>query len=162
MRDTATHLQKRLTAPLTVLAAAFVATGGLIHLREWLDTYRHVPADAAGAAVVRVGFPVNTGLSILVASALLLVCTRRWSRYVPHVIGAAILFQVASLATLIATRTGSVLGWSEPAWTPGAERTRAVEIGALLVLIAVAAVRRERHRSFATRESPSLATAAGR
>ena len=43
---------------LIVVAAVFVAAEG-IHLREWLDTYRHVPASVPGAAVVRVGFPVN-------------------------------------------------------------------------------------------------------
>lgn len=124
---------------MLAMSALFVAAGGYVHLREWLDLYRHVPADSPGAAVVTVGFPVNAGVSLLFAGALAL-CAWRPQRLAPLVVGGAALFQLASLALLIATRTGSVLGWTEPSWTPGADQTRAVEIGALISLAAVAAV----------------------
>lgn len=129
----------RYTAPLLLAAALFVAAGGFVHLREWLDTYRHVPASAAGAAVVRVGFPMNAAASVAVAVALALCAVRR-TRFAPHIIAAAMVFQAASLAALILTRTGSFLGWAEPIWTLGADQSRAVEIGALLSLTAVVAV----------------------
>lgn len=122
-------------APLVLASAAFIVAGGYIHAREWLDTYRDVPAEAAGSVVVRVGFPVNAIVSLLVAAALVLTlfAGHRFGRWV--VIG-AIAFQAASLAVLIGTRVGSVLGWAEPIWTVGADQTRAVEIGALVALTA--------------------------
>lgn len=126
----------RLTAPMFVTAAMFVAAGGYVHLRDWLNLYRHLPADSAGAAVVRVGFPINAALSLVLASALV-VCALRMSRLAPLVGIAAALFQVGSLAMLIATRTGTVVGWTEPTWTGGPSVSRAVEIGALLSLSAI-------------------------
>ncbi len=132
-----TPLPGRFTAPLLVVAASFVAAGGYVHLREWLDTYRHVPAGAAGSVVVRVGFPLNAALSLVLAAALVYNACRR-SRFTPHVIVAAVAFQAASLGVLIATRTGTFLGWSEPSWTLGADQTRAVQIGALVSLAAAA------------------------
>lgn len=131
----------RLTTPAAVLSAMFIAAGGIIHLREWFEVYRHVPASTPGAAVVRVGFPVNAAASILLVIALVLV-VRRASRLTHATIVIALAFQVASLATLFATRMGSVFGWSEPTWTPGAEQTRAVEAAAIVALLALAAVAR--------------------
>ncbi len=130
---------RRSTTPLLLAAAMFVTAGGFAHLREWFDTYRDVPAGAPGAAVVRVGFPVNAGLSLLVAVALVVTAftLRRWA---PVVVGAALLFQAGALAVLILSRIGTVLGWSESGWTLGADQIRAVEIGALVMLAAIAAV----------------------
>ncbi len=133
------HRSSRHRQPVTLAAAAFVLAGGYVHLREWLDGYRDVPADAPGAFVVRIGFPVNAALSVVVAGALvvtLFVATRHASK----VVAAAALFQAGSLAVLIGTRVGSVLGWMEPTWTPGANQSRALEIGALLALGATLAV----------------------
>ena len=140
-RLTPTHetAATRYTAPLLLAAALFVAAGGFVHLREWLDTYRQVPASAAGAAVVRIGFPVNAATSVVVALALAFVAIRRM-HVRSHVVVAAILFQAGSLAALILTRTGSLLGWTEPIWTLGADQSRAVEIGALISLTTVLAV----------------------
>lgn len=132
-------LPARFTAPLLVAAALFVAAGGYVHLREWLDTYRHVPAEASGSAVVRVGFPINAAVSALLTIALAYNAWRR-TRYATHVIMAALAFQAVSLGVLVATRTGTFLGWSEPSWTTGADQTRAVQIGALVMLAAVPAV----------------------
>lgn len=143
--DTSPH---RYAAPLLLAAALFVAAGGFVHLREWLDTYRQVPASAAGAAVVRIGFPVNAAASLVTAVALAFIAARR-SRFAPLVVGAAVLLQAGSLAVLILTRTGTLLGWTEPIWTLGADQSRAVEIGALISLtgvIAIAALQRRGHQ----------------
>lgn len=132
-------------AGMAIMSALFVAAGGLIHLREWLELYRHVPASVPGAAVVRVGFPVNTGLSLLVAVSLIAAVLWRRS-WAPHVVVAAAILQAGSLATLVATRTGSVLGWTEPAWTTGAKEALAVEIGAIVTLFAVAVLGAQQRR----------------
>ncbi len=146
--------------PLVLAAAAFIAAGGYVHLREWLDTYRHVPSDAAGSFVVRIGFPVNAAISLLVAVALVatLFVARRFSHYV---VAGAVSFQVASLGILVATRTGSVLGWTEPIWTPGADQTRAVEIGALVALAASAMIGLTARRVDAVRVRPGRALPQG-
>jgi hypothetical protein len=128
------------------MAAVFVLAGGWIHLREWLDTYRHVPAGVDGAFVVRLGFPVNAVASVVLAAALL-VAVMRSDRLLPAVVAATAAFEAASLVTLVLSRTGSVLGWAEPTWTVGAEQSRAVEIGALLLLGGVAALRTTARRT---------------
>ena len=145
-RDEAPLLQRR-TTPLVVAAAAFVAAGGFIHLREWLDTYRDVPASVPGAAVVRVGFPINAGLSLLLAVALI-VSMGTLRRFAPVVVAAAAIFEAGALGTLILSRTSTVAGWMEPVWTKGANQTRAVEIGAIGALAAVIAIVGMRRRSF--------------
>ncbi|HVF76423.1 MAG TPA: hypothetical protein VM938_15410 [Acidimicrobiales bacterium] len=126
-----------ITTPMVVMSAMFVAAGGFIHARQWLDVYRHVPADAPGAAVVRIGFPLNAAASFLFVVALALVF-RRPSRLTRPVVWAAVAFQVASLATLVATRVGSVVGWAEPIWTPAAQQTLAVEAAAIAALVVLA------------------------
>ncbi len=123
------------------LSSEFILAGGFIHLREWLDVYRRVPATAPGAAVVRVGLPLNTAASLVIVIALVLVVRRR-GRLTQPVIFGALAFQVASLATLIASRVDSVFGWSEPTWTSGADQTRAVELAAIAALIVLAALSR--------------------
>ena len=130
---------RRRTTPLLLVAAVFVAAGGFIHLRDWLEIYRSVPFSVAGAGVVRVGFPINVGVSVVLAVALV-VTVFRWRRFAPVVVGATLVFQAASLAALIVSRTGSLAGWMEPAWTDGANQTRAVEIGAMAALTAVVAI----------------------
>ncbi|MEY2397476.1 MAG: hypothetical protein QOJ00_650 [Actinomycetota bacterium] len=120
-------------------SALFVAAGGYVHFREWFDTYRHLPSNLPGVAVVRVGFPLNAAASVVLVGALLF-CALRRSKFSPWVVAAAIVFEVGSLLTLIATRVGNVFGWSEHIWTMGANQTRAVEIGALFALFGVIAV----------------------
>jgi hypothetical protein len=124
---------KATTVPLLV-AAAFVGAGGFIHLREWLNTYRDVPASVPGADVVRVGFPLNAALSAVIAVALVVAAFSASRRFIVIVTASALLFQAGSLATLILSRTGSVLGWSEHDWSPAADQTRAVEIVALIAV----------------------------
>lgn len=139
MSPTVDRIHARHGAPLMLAAAAFVAAGGYVHLREWLDVYRDVPAAAAGAAVVRIGFPVSAAVSAIVVVALLATAFRG-RRVRTIVVAGAALFQAGSLAALVVSRTGSLLGWAEPVWTRGADQARAVEIGALAVLAAIAAV----------------------
>ena len=138
------------TDSLLTVGAVLVAAGGVVHLREWLEIYRHVPAAAEGSVVVRVGFPINTAASLLVATALG-VCAWRRSRFTPQVVVTAVLLQVGSLAALIASRTGSFLGWSEPSWTAGAKQAGAIEIGAVISLAAVAVIAVLRRRNTAHR-----------
>lgn len=147
------------TALLLAAAATYIAAGGFVHLREWLDTYRDVPAAAAGSAVVRLGFPLNAATSLMIAAALAF-CAWRKSRFTRYIVAGAVLFQVGSLGALIATRTGSLFGWSEPIWTLGANQTVAVETGALLSLaaVAVAAAVQRRESSRAELMLPAVAT----
>ena len=130
----------RSAAPYLGLAL-FVAAGGYVHLREWLDHYRHLPSGVPGAWVVKVGFPVNAAVSGFLAVTLVVIAVSGTDRRVgPVMVGSTALFQLGSLAALILTRTGSVFGWSEQVWTRGAEQSRAVEIGALLLAMAVTAL----------------------
>jgi hypothetical protein len=139
---------RRPAAPLLLLSAVFVAAGGFVHLREWLDTYRHVPTSLPGAEVVRIGFVINAAVSAVLVLALVdaVFASRRVAALF---VAATVLFEAASLATLIQTRRGSVLGWMETGWSRGATQSRAVEIGALVALSAAAALltfaRREPH-----------------
>lgn len=130
---------RRSALPMVFAATLFVLAGGFVHLREWFEIYRAVPAGVSGAAVVRVGFPLSAAMSLLSAGALVgsLFVLRRWST---RVLIGSVLLQVGSLATLVQTRVGSVFGWSESTWTLGAKQTLAVEIGALACLAAVAVV----------------------
>lgn len=93
--------------------------------------------------MVRLGFPLNAAASFVLAVALAVLVVHR-SRWSPYIVSAAFLLQTSSLAVLIATRTGSVFGWTEPSWTAAANQTRAVEVGALIVLASIPVVARLR------------------
>lgn len=125
--------------PLALAASAFVLAGGWIHLQEWLDVYRNVPASAPGSAMVRIGFPLNAAVSVVLAALLIVGATVRPRAWVAAV-AANVAFQIGSLAALVLSRVGSLLGWQEPVWTEAAEKTRAVEVGALVCLALVVAV----------------------
>lgn len=150
----------RAAAAVLLSAAVLILAGGYVHLREWLETYRDVPASVPGAAVVRVGFPVNAVVSLAIAVSLVATMLRL-ARYTTTIVLAAITFQAASLATLILSRTGSVFGWREPVWTHGANQARAVEIGALIALAAaLAIIRVQRRAATPSHSSPAVHTAA--
>lgn len=134
-------MRDRLVIALLLAAAVLVAAGGFIHLREWLDTYRNVPAAVPGASVVRVGFPLNAAASLVIAGALLATAWRL-RRFVMVTVISAIAFQAASLGVLILSRTGDVFGWTERGWMGGAQQARAVEIAALVALVGALAVGR--------------------
>ena len=137
---------RRIATPMIFVAAAFTAAGGYVHLREWLDGYRGVPASVPGSVVVRIGFPVNAALSLLVAATLVLtVFVLR--RGAPLAIAAALALEAGSLAAVILSRTGGLLGWVEPVWTLGANQSRALAIGALIALCAAVALNRTERRS---------------
>ena len=131
----------RFTGTMLFASAAYVVAGGYIHVSEWLDQYRFVPTSAPGGALVRIGFPLNAALSVVLAIALVAAAVRLPRLVVPAVVG-TMAFQAASLAFVVGSRIGTVLGWSEPVWTTAAEQTRAVEIGALLTLAAAVVVHR--------------------
>jgi hypothetical protein len=140
-----TATARSLAAPISppigialIVSAVAVLAGGAIHAHEWLVLYRHVPALIPGSAVVRVGFPLNAAMSLVVGGAIV-ITTFRARRLAPAVIVGALVFQATSLASLILSRTGSVFGWTEMFWTPAANRTRIVEIAALLALSAAGA-----------------------
>ena len=148
-------------SPLLLAVAALVAAGGYVHLREWLGSYRSLPSAVPGAAVVKVGFPITAAISVVLAVVLVATALRRqdWNRTAAVVLGVTAVFEAVSLAVLILSRTDSVFGWSEPAWTRGADQIRAVEVGALICLFQVAGLRAMmRQRSTATRfvESSAL------
>jgi len=147
-------ITKRPVSPLLFAIAALVAAGGYVHLREWLGSYRTIPSAVPGAAVVKVGFPITAAISAVLAVFLIAMALRRqdWNRTAAVVLGATAVFQVVSLAVLILSRTDSVFGWSEPAWTRGADQIRAVEVGALICLAQVAGLRAMmRQRNASTR-----------
>lgn len=123
--------RRTVSAPILGFAALYTLAGGYVHLDQWWNGYRAIPASVPGSWVVRVGFPANAAAAALVAIALV-VALRRRSLAVPALL-AAMGLSGATLALLVATRLGTVFGWSEPAWTPGAEQARAVAVGALLV-----------------------------
>lgn len=135
-------LLRRPAAPLVAVAAAFVLAGGAIHLRQWLDYYRHIPASIPGAAVVRIGFPLNTAASLALAGALIATIFR-FRRLAPMVLAAALGFQTASLAALVLTRSGrGLFGWVELGWAGAPTLTRALELGAITALVAAVVVAR--------------------
>lgn len=118
-----------------VAAAVFVLAGGWIHLREWLDTYKDIPAQVPGSFVVRLGFPVDAAVSLVAAAALVFIAVRVVSPRLALLITAStVAFQVSALVVLIATRYGSVFQWNEAEWTPGAQQSLAVELGAVIML----------------------------
>lgn len=132
-------MRHRLVTPLVIATALFVTAGGFIHLREWLNTYRDLPAAVPGSEVVTIGFPVNAAISLVLVVALGAAVHWRpeWLRFV---VGAVALFQAGSLAALVISRNGSLFAWSEPVWTAAAEQTLAVEIGALVSIGALLAM----------------------
>jgi hypothetical protein len=127
---------------LLALSALYVAAGGALHLIEWDRIYRRVPSNVPGAAVVRIGFPINAAVSLVLAGLLvaaIFLVRRRGATTV--VLAAALAFQVTSLLVLVQTRIGSVFAWMEPAWTNGARQTAAVEGAAIVALLAVIVLR---------------------
>jgi hypothetical protein len=136
---------RRVTTPLILIAALFVLAGGYVHLREWQDTYRFLPAIVPGRDVVRIGFPVNAALSLVLALALVLT-TLRFRPLAPLVLAGAILFEAGSLAAVVISRNASLFGWMESVWTLGANQSVALEIGALVNLGLVIALTTIRHR----------------
>ena len=72
---------------------------------------------------MKVGFPINAVVSFALA-AVLVVVALRVLRLAPPVLAVAVVFEAASLGSLILSRVGNVLGWKETSWTLGAEQAR--------------------------------------
>ena len=118
---------------LRVVAALLVLAGGALHLKLWLDEYRDVPSDVAGAFVVNPGFLVSAVVSLVLALGVLAL--RR-----PLVWLVALLVELASVVTLVLSRQASVFGWEEPDWSADAKRILVVEILAVVALAVLLAV----------------------
>lgn len=111
-----------------VAAALFVLVGGAIHLSLWRSGYR-------GIEYIGPLFLANVGVSALLMLAILL-------RGDVRVVAAAMLFSGGSLVALVLSRTTGLLGFTERAWTDLAVQATTAEIGALVALALLLALRR--------------------
>lgn len=123
-----------------LIAAAAIAAGGIIHLVEWFDSYKDLPDVVPGVEVVQYGFPLNFAGSVVLAIALV-VAVVSLPRFVVATVAANVLFQVGSLFALVFSRYGSLFGWEERIWTPGAKQTLVAEVIALVALAACGGLR---------------------
>ncbi|MDP1793997.1 MAG: hypothetical protein Q8K63_07640 [Acidimicrobiales bacterium] len=123
--------RRPVSRPLLVLVALYTAANGYVHLQQWFDGYRDIPSSVPGSWVVRLGFPINAAAAAVIVLALVAAAWRQRGGILTVLAAAAL--NAGTLGMVIATRTGSVFGWSEPVWTPGANQTRAVTIGALVL-----------------------------
>lgn len=133
-------MDKRFVTPLVVAAGIFVIAGGYVHAREWWDVYRDLPASVPGAWVVRIGFPVQAVVSVVVGGALLMAS--RHLAWLPAVVAGALALQVGSVGALVTSSEGTLLGWSEPGYSQSAQQALAVEGGAVVCLLGVLVLRR--------------------
>ena len=118
-----------MTTVLRLVAAALVLAGGLLHYQIWDSDYRDIPDGALpGLDVVKIGFPVNAAVSVLLA-VLLVVFARR-----PIVWLAALLFELACIVTLVLSRQASVFGWEETGYNDDAKKVLVVEVLSVVVL----------------------------
>ncbi len=123
------------TGVLRVVGAVLVLVGGVLHYLIWDEDYRSIPDGAVpGLDVVKIGFPVNAVLSVLLAVAIVAFARR------PVVWLAAALFEAAGMVALVLSREGSLFGWKEPDWSTDAKRVLTVEILAVVALLLLLAV----------------------
>jgi hypothetical protein len=132
--------RNQLIRPLVGATIVYTLANGYVHLHEWLAGYRRLPASLSGSWVVRLGFPAAAATAIVLTAVLAVAATRRARFVVPALVLAAG-FHAATLGLLIATRTGSVFGRSEPVWTPGANQTRLVAAAGLAMAAATVLAR---------------------
>ncbi len=129
---------------LRTATAAGLAIGGLLHLVLYVDA----GYDAVPQAVVRLGFPAQAIVSVLVAAAVLVEASRRTAL-------AAAAVAAGSLVAFVASRTVGLLGFSESGFAPApetpmllvAEIVALAAAGALIVTPSVGAARPERARA---------------
>ena len=126
---------------LATLATMFVVAGGVVHLCEWAETYRHVPASAPGAFVVQQGFLAHALAAVLIGAALLVLAWRRpKGGWVVATALAGIALQAATVTGLFLSRNAGVFGWRESGWSTGATQSLAVALDALALLVILLAV----------------------
>lgn len=109
-------------------AAALVLAGGAVHLQLWRSGYRGIP---------RIGtwFLANVVLSAVLALALMV-------RHDARVAVAGVVFSLASLGALVMSRTIGIFGFTERTWTGSVVRASAAELGAVILLTVILAMRR--------------------
>ncbi|HUR76849.1 MAG TPA: hypothetical protein VMZ22_02800 [Acidimicrobiales bacterium] len=141
------------TVPLSIMSAIPLLAGGALHFRDWSRTYRAVPWEVPGAWVVRVGFPVNGLISVVLAVVLVAAAAKCWPS-LRYAVAAAVGFQASSIAALVLSRQGSFFGWTEPIWSPEARQILAVEILTIVGLVALAIASRKSIRSRFAPDTP--------
>jgi hypothetical protein len=121
-------------------SAVGVLAGGLIHLQIWNSTYRALPGGGVipGVWVVKVGFPINTAVSVLVAIALALCAFGMVPVIRRFVIPIALALEVSSLGALIASRQASIFKWTEKGYDSNAKEVLVIEIVTVVLLVAAA------------------------
>jgi hypothetical protein len=109
-------------------AAVLLLVGGAVHLQLWRGGYRGIP---------RIGpwFLANVIISAVLALALVL-------RNDVRVAVAGIVFSLASLGALVMSRTIGIFGFTDKAWTSSVARATAAEVGAVILLTVILALRR--------------------
>ena len=110
------------------IAAVLILAGGAVHLQLWRGGYRGIP---------RIGpwFMANVIISAVLAVALMV-------RNDARVALAGVIFSLASLGALVMSRTIGIFGFTERAWTTSVVRATAAEVGAVLFLTVILALRR--------------------
>lgn len=132
---------------LRVSAAALVLAGGYIHYRVWDQQYKDLPSQVPGRWVVRTGFPINAAASLLFALALIAVGVPLLARLHHLVVVGALGLELGSIAILVITRYKALFGWLEKHdWGTDPKRAIAVEIAAVVALLAVLVFDRVRPR----------------
>jgi hypothetical protein len=113
-----------------LVAAVLILAGGAVHLQLWRGGYRGIP---------RIGpwFMANVIISVLLAVALLV-------RDDARVALAGVAFSLASLGALVMSRTVGIFGFTEKTWTASVVRATGAEVGAILVLALILALRGSR------------------
>jgi hypothetical protein len=113
-----------------LVAAVLILAGGAVHLQLWRAGYRGIP---------RIGpwFMANVIVSAVLAVLLLV-------RNDVRVAVAGVVFSLASLGALVMSRTIGIFGFTDKAWTSSVVRATGAEIGAVLFLTAILAMRRSR------------------
>ncbi len=123
---------------IRVVAAALVLIGGVLHLNIWRTDYSgsHLPGSVPGSFVVKVGFPVNAAASLVLAIALIVLGERLL------VAVAGVLFEAASMVTLVLSRGVGIFGWKEQGWgnKPTSVLVLVVEVAATVSLLVLATV----------------------
>ena len=108
-------------------AAVLILAGGAVHLQLWRGGYRGIP---------RIGpwFMANVIISAVLAVALMV-------RNDARVAVAGIAFSLASLGALVMSRTIGIFGFTETAWTSAVVRATGAEVGAVVLLTVILAMR---------------------
>ena len=122
-----------------LIAAVLILAGGAVHFQLWRGGYRGIP---------RIGpwFMANVIISVVLALALLV-------RNDARVALAGVAFSLASLGALVMSRTIGIFGFTDKAWTSSVVRASGAEIGAVLFLTAILAMRRSRRIPLPVRQA---------